>query len=58
MGIGSVIAVVAGLKARRLIRKSGGALAGMGRVWWCLVVGVLGILLWIPVMVIGIANNL
>lgn len=58
MGIGSAIAVVTGLKARRLIQESEGAVAGMGRVWWCLIVGALGLILWMPVVIIGIVNNL
>jgi hypothetical protein len=48
MGLGSLLAVIAGLRARRLIRKSGGQLVGTNRVRWCLIVGGLGLLWWLP----------
>jgi hypothetical protein len=57
-GIGSLIAIMSGLKARRLILHSNGALLGMGRVWWCIVFGSLGMAIWLPIVVIGIINNL
>lgn len=57
-GIGSLIAILSGLKAHRLIRASGGQLRGMGGVWWCVIVGGLGLAIWIPVFAIGIFNNL
>jgi hypothetical protein len=57
-GIGSLIAIMAGLKAKRLIAESKGAPRGMGGVWWCLVVGGVGVALWIPVVFIAIINNL
>jgi len=58
MGIGSTIAVVAGVKARRLILDSEGTVYGMGRAWWCLAVGTLGLVLWVPIVIVGILNNL
>jgi len=58
MGVGSIIAVISGLKAQRLIRQSSGSLKGRGRVWWCLVVGGLGLAFWLPIFVIGILNHL
>lgn len=58
MGIGSAIAVRSGIKARRLIRESGGIVTGMGRVRWCLIVGSFGLIIWIPVVIVGIVNNL
>jgi hypothetical protein len=58
MGIGSVIAVVSGLRAKRLIEQSNGAASGMGRVWWCLIVGGLGIVIWAPLVVVAIVNNI
>jgi len=45
-GIGSFMAVRRGLQARRLITHSDGRLRGTGRVWWCLIVGGLGLLIW------------
>ncbi|MFA6092322.1 MAG: hypothetical protein WC986_05200 [Elusimicrobiota bacterium] len=49
-GIGSAIAVAKALKARKLIQESNGKLTGNGKVWWCLIVGGLGLLFWVPVM--------
>jgi len=57
-GIGSAIAVLFGFKARRLIRASGGQLLGNGGAWWCLIIGGFGLLLWLPIIVIGVFNNL
>ena len=57
MGIGSAIALYSGLKARRLINESSGTLLGTGKVWWCLVVGGLGVLIWGPIVVVGISNQ-
>ena len=58
MGIGSAIAVISGIKAKRLIHESGGTVVGMKQVWWCLIVGGIGLLIWVPVVIVGIANNL
>jgi hypothetical protein len=57
MGIGSGIALYSGLKARRLIRASAGVLHGTRRARWCLVVGGLGLLFWIPIVFVGILNQ-
>ena len=50
-GVGSLIALVIGLRARRIIKRSGGELAGIRMAWWCIIVGALGtalmpLLLW------------
>ena len=58
MGFGSLYACWCGLRARRMIRASGGALIGRGRAWWCLIVGAFGMLVWFPVFAVGIFNNL
>ena len=41
-GVGSLAALAAGLRARKIIRESGGAAAGMGLAWWCIVAGAVG----------------
>ena len=41
-GFGSLAALVIGLRARSIIKKSGGELSGMRMAWWCIVVGGLG----------------
>jgi hypothetical protein len=50
-GVGSLIALVIGLRARSLIKRSGGELSGIRMAWWCIIVGGLGtammpLLLW------------
>jgi len=57
-GIGSLIAILAGLKARKLMAQLGAEASGTGRVWWCLIIGGLGLLIWGPIVIIGIVNNL
>jgi len=57
-GIGSLIALVSGLKAKRLIAQSEGTAIGTGRVWWCVVVGGLGVAIWLPIILISVINNL
>ena len=56
-GIGSLIAIMSGLKAKRLITQSKGGSLGMGGVWWCLIVGGVGVGLWVPIITIAIINN-
>ena len=57
MGLGSAVAVVNGWRARSLIQASDGSIGGMGRVWWCLIVGGLGFLLWAPILVANVAHQ-
>ena len=57
MGLGSAVAVVNGWRARSLIQASGGSIGGMGRAWWCLIVGGLGFLLWAPILVVNVAHQ-
>jgi hypothetical protein len=57
-GVGSLIALVLGLRAKRLIEQSEGVATGMGRVWWCVVVGGLGMVIWLPIVLVSVINNL
>ena len=57
-GIGSLIAFVSAMKAKKMINDSNDELNGAGRVWWCLIVGGFGILFWVPIVLIGIVNQL
>jgi hypothetical protein len=41
-GVGSLVAFAVGLRARKLIRESGGGVSGMRLAWWCIVAGALG----------------
>jgi hypothetical protein len=58
MGFGSVYPFLCGLRARRMIRGSSGALTGLGKTWWCLIVGGVGMIIWFPLIAVGIINNL
>ncbi len=56
-GLGSLAAFIIGVKARNRIKASSGTLTGSGRALWCLVVGALGLALWVPMIFIGIINQ-
>ncbi len=58
MGIGSAIAIVQGLRARRMIRASGGSLRGLYRAELCLWLGWIGVCVWGLIAVIVIYNKL
>jgi hypothetical protein len=47
-GIGSLMALINGLRAMRIIRASNGDIAGIGRAWWCIIVGCIGVGWWLP----------
>lgn len=51
-GIGSLFSIIVGLKTRKVINESNGALVGTGRAWWCLVAGGLGLAFWLPIVFI------
>lgn len=57
MGAGSLIAVLNGVRAKRLIEDSQGLLRGQGRVWWCIVVGGIGLAVWIPLLIVAAVNQ-
>jgi hypothetical protein len=44
-GIGSIISIVLGLKARNIIKQANMNIGGMGGVYWCLIVGGLGLIM-------------
>jgi hypothetical protein len=57
-GVGSFFAVRAGRKALKAIDESRGTLEGVERAKWCLYVGWVRIGIWVPLIAIGIVNNL
>jgi hypothetical protein len=56
-GIGSIIALVSGIRARRMIAASDGGLIGNGRALACILIGAAGMLIWLPILVIGLVNQ-
>jgi hypothetical protein len=46
--VGSLIALIIGLRARRLIRQSDVEISGIRMAWWCIVVGMLGFVTFTP----------
>ena len=42
-GIGSIISIVLGLKGRNIIKRANMNINGMGWVYWCLIIGGLGL---------------
>jgi len=57
-GIGSLYSFVLAIKVRNIIKRTNSNVTGMGKVWWCLIVGGIGMLIWFPILAIGIINNL
>ena len=49
-GIGSLIALISGLQARRLIKKSNGEIVGIKMAWWCIIAGGFGVVI-LPIMI-------
>jgi hypothetical protein len=50
-GIGSFIAFISGLRARKMINQSNGEIGGLKLAWWCIIVGALGMIIF-PLVVI------
>ena len=44
-GVGSLIALIQGLRAMRIIRHSHGQLTGTNLAWWCIITGALGVII-------------
>lgn len=44
-GIGSLIALIIGLRALRIIRRSNGQLTGVNMAWWCIIAGAAGVII-------------
>ena len=51
-GIGSLAALILGLKARSIIRRSNGEIGGIKMAWWCIIAGALGAVI-LPLFVIS-----
>jgi len=57
MGVGSLIAVIQAMKARKIIRRSNGEIRGSGKVMWCFIVGGAGLLFWGFVMLMVVIKS-
>jgi hypothetical protein len=57
-GIGSIIALVSGIRARRMIAASDGEIIGRGRALACILAGAAGMLIWLPILFIGLINQI
>jgi hypothetical protein len=57
-GIGSLIALVLGLRARKIIQQSNGEIVGIKMAWWCIIVGALGVLSLPPLIFLLIGPRL
>jgi hypothetical protein len=44
-GVGSLIAFISGLQARKIINQSNGKIAGLKMAWWCIIAGALGMII-------------
>jgi len=56
MGVGSFIAIIQAVKARKIIRQSNGEIRGSGKVMWCFIVGGTGLLFWCYVVLMVVIN--
>jgi hypothetical protein len=50
-GLGSIISILLGLKARNIIKQANMNINGMGGVYWCLTVGWLGLIMSLLIIV-------
>ena len=52
-GLGSLIALIKGLRAMRIIQQSNGELTGAAMAWWCIIVGGLGTVI-LPLLIFSL----
>jgi hypothetical protein len=57
MGLGSLYAFVCGLRAKSIIKASGGELVGTKRANWCIIVGGIGMAAWLPILIAIVIRN-
>lgn len=53
-GIGSLVALILGWKARRIIQASQGRISGLLMAWWCIIAGAVGTLALPPLVALVI----
>jgi hypothetical protein len=54
--VGSLIAIIQAVKARKIIRQSNSEIRGSGKVMWCFIVGGAGLLFWGYVILMVVIN--
>jgi hypothetical protein len=57
-GVGSLIALILGWKAARIIQASEGRISGGVMAWWCILSGAIGTLILPPVTIAAILKQL
>lgn len=57
-GVGSLIALILGWKAGRIIQASQGRISGGVMAWWCILAGALGTLILPPLTIVAILKQL
>ena len=55
-GLGSLVALILGLKARKIINQSHGEIVGIRMAWWCILIGALGTII-LPLLIIPYVIN-
>jgi hypothetical protein len=45
VGLGSLAALLIGLKAKKIIQQSGSEIAGLRMAWWCIIAGAVGVII-------------
>ncbi|MEK7723318.1 MAG: hypothetical protein AAB336_03140 [Acidobacteriota bacterium] len=50
-GIGSLMALILGLRARKIIIESANEIGGIKMAWWCIIVGGLGVIIWLYIVI-------
>jgi hypothetical protein len=57
-GFGSLYSILLAKRAHRIIKESNGEIHGMGKVWWCYILGGLGVSAWFSILAVMILRNL
>ena len=57
-GLGSLIALILGYKALRIIKEADGRISGRLLAWWCILAGALGTLILPPLTIATILKQL
>jgi hypothetical protein len=57
-GIGSFLALLYGLRARKVINQSDREIVGIKMAWWCIIVGAMGTAVMPPLLISIVVNQL